>query len=187
MRELKYAILGLVKREPITGYDITKYCSGALSKFWDAKHSQIYPELKRLVDEGLVEYKVTIQGEKLEKKLYTITEAGNEELYNWLDTDEPLGPVPKDAFRLRLYFADSLSRMQLRALFKGQIEKLQQRVRTLELSMAELGGVPEMFTPDFAEYLLITGGIYRDKASIDWIKNCMELTNCSEQECGKEK
>ena len=74
MRNLKYAILGLVNREPMTGYDIKKAFEGrALTSFWHAEHSQIYPELKKLVEEGMLTYDTDIRGEKMEKKLYTIT------------------------------------------------------------------------------------------------------------------
>ena len=55
MRTLKYAILGLINREPMTGYDITReFNSNNLANFWYAKHSQVYPELGRLMDEKLV-------------------------------------------------------------------------------------------------------------------------------------
>ena len=74
MRTLKYAILGLINRKPMTGYDITReFNSNNLANFWYAKHSQVYPELGRLMEEKLVTCEVVIQGEKLEKKLYSIT------------------------------------------------------------------------------------------------------------------
>lgn len=180
MRELKYAILGLVKSQPLTGYDITKSFNDSLSKFWDARHSQIYPELKRLVDEGMLEFKVTIQGERLEKKLYTITERGKEEFANWLGTDEELAATPKDAFRMRLYFGENLTKPELVDLYKGQLEKLKQRISTLEKRIEEIGRVPALKTDDFPEYLLIMGGIYRDRASIEWLKFCIEATDCTE-------
>ena len=75
MRTLKYAILGLMMQAPITGYDISKAFGPGLGSFWSAKHSQIYPELKRLTQEGLIQYSVVTQGERMEKKLYEITEA----------------------------------------------------------------------------------------------------------------
>ena len=43
MRTLKYAILGLINRKPITGYDITKEFNNSLVNFWYAKHRQNYP------------------------------------------------------------------------------------------------------------------------------------------------
>ena len=34
MRTLKYAILGLVNRKPLTGYDLSKEFSKELNNFW---------------------------------------------------------------------------------------------------------------------------------------------------------
>lgn len=67
MRTLKYAILGLLMRSPVTGYDIAKEFGDGLGCFWSAKHSQIYPELKRLTDDGLIQFRTVIQGERMEK------------------------------------------------------------------------------------------------------------------------
>ncbi|MDC7125881.1 MAG: PadR family transcriptional regulator, partial [Spirochaetales bacterium] len=100
MGELKYAILGLLNQRDLTGYDIRKEFKENISSFWDAKHSQIYPELKNLLNEKKVEYEIVIQGEKLEKKLYHITKLGQDELLEWLKTDgEPIS-IPKETFRL---------------------------------------------------------------------------------------
>ena len=61
MRNLKYAILGLVNRKPMTGYDIKKaFEDRALTSFWHAEHSQIYPELKKLVNEGMIRYDTSV-------------------------------------------------------------------------------------------------------------------------------
>lgn len=77
MRVLTYAILGFLDREPMTGYDITtEFKDKEIREFWHAKHSQIYPELKKLTEEGFIEFTIQIQGSKLEKKVYSITESG---------------------------------------------------------------------------------------------------------------
>lgn len=55
MGVLKYAILGLLNRQKMTGYDISRACDTSLFEFWNAKPSQIYPELKSLTEAGLVE------------------------------------------------------------------------------------------------------------------------------------
>lgn len=104
MRSLKYAILGLLCRHPMTGYEIAKEFNNELAEFWYANHSQIYPELKRLNDEGLVSYDIEISGEILEAKRYTITEDGYEDFAKWLNKDEKMQKTPKDIFRLRMYF-----------------------------------------------------------------------------------
>lgn len=67
MGVLKYAILGLLNRQKMTGYDISRACDTSLFEFWNAKHSQIYPELKSLTEAGLVEYEIEIAGNVLQK------------------------------------------------------------------------------------------------------------------------
>ena len=103
MGTLKYAILGLLNRKNMTGYDLSKEFETTLFEFWNAKHSQIYPELKSLSENGLVRYEVEITGNVLEKKVYSITEKGREDFYKWEESLNPLKPVPKDEFRLQLF------------------------------------------------------------------------------------
>ena len=64
MGTLKYAILGLLNRKNMTGYDLSKEFETTLFEFWNAKHSQIYPELKSLSENGLVRYEVEITGKR---------------------------------------------------------------------------------------------------------------------------
>ena len=71
MRELKYAILGLLNQKSMSGYELSAEFGSALNEFWSAKHSQIYPELKKLTQEGMVTYEVAISGNVLQKKIYT--------------------------------------------------------------------------------------------------------------------
>lgn len=73
METLKYAILGLLMKKDMTGYELTKEFNSALFEFWNASHSQIYPKLKALTKEGLIEYHIEITGTVLEKK-YTLSQ-----------------------------------------------------------------------------------------------------------------
>lgn len=62
MRTLKYAILGMLMQKSMTGYELMQQFESALCEFWTANHSQIYPELKKLTEEGMVNFKVEISG-----------------------------------------------------------------------------------------------------------------------------
>ena len=64
-RILKYVILGLLEQGEKSGYDIKNCFNEEIGEFWSAKHSQIYPELRKLTEEGLITYRNTIIGEKL--------------------------------------------------------------------------------------------------------------------------
>ena len=68
MRELKYAILGLLNQKSMSGYELSAEFESALNEFWSANHSQIYPELKKLTQEGMITYEVAISGHVLQKK-----------------------------------------------------------------------------------------------------------------------
>ena len=49
---LGYAILGLLAVEPLTGYQLAQRMRAPIGYMWTAGHSQIYPELAKLLDDG---------------------------------------------------------------------------------------------------------------------------------------
>lgn len=176
MRTLKYALLGLIDREPITGYDISKeFEKRIMANFWHAKHSQVYPELKRLLDEELISFELIVQGEKMEKKLYTITPKGHEEFIDWLLLDEPLPVTPKDVFRLRTFFTDFMSAADFATHLHQQIGKHRLKKKQLEDSLAAYAGsVPPYGTKEFGDYAVLLGANMREDSYIDWLKVCLD-------------
>ncbi|OOM79594.1 transcriptional regulator PadR-like family protein [Clostridium puniceum] len=177
MRTLKYAILGLVNRSSLTGYDITKKFNEGLVEFWYARHSQIYPELKKLTDEDLISYETIIQGEKLEKKLYTITEKGKRSLQKWLAKDDPLEPTPKDVFKLKAYFCDEMNIDILLQQFEIALNKHSERLEYLEASMKKLSktkDISKVSSPSFGDYIVLNSAIMREKSYIDWLNDCIK-------------
>lgn len=182
MRTLKYAILGLINREPMTGYDITReFNSNKLANFWYAKHSQVYPELSRLMEENLVTCEVVIQGEKLEKKLYSITESGREQLQEWLMKDEPLEATPKDVFRLRMYFSDFMTPEQLKIHLTNQLHKHVLKEQHLaDMMMHDYNNTaPTIGTKEFGDFMVLEGAIMREKSYIDWLEDCLKRCSAS--------
>lgn len=173
MRNLKYAILGLLIDTQMTGYDIAKEFSQALNEFWSAKHSQIYPELKKLEQEGLVSFKIEISGEILEKKVYTITEKGKTDFLSWMKKKSELSSTPKDIFRLKMYFAHNINKNELLVLIEDQKNKHQKRLDYLTLSFAQYNAIPKTGTPDFGDYLVLEGAVMREEMTIAWLNNCL--------------
>src|SRR4051794_29228186 len=81
---LGYALLALLEREPLSGYDLGQRMHKPIGFFWQAPRSQIYPELARLESLGYVLHEVIPQEDRPYKKLYTITEAGRLALKSWV-------------------------------------------------------------------------------------------------------
>lgn len=174
MRILKYAILGLLNRHPMTGYDLSKEFDKDLMNFWHAKHSQIYPELKKLTDENLIKYEIQISGEVLEKKVYSITKIGKKELKQWLIIEEDLEPTPKDVFKLRMYFSENMSQNQYIQLLKDQYAKRQIKYDYLNLRLEEYGDAPAFGSPEFGDYIVLLSATMREQTYLEWLKLCLD-------------
>ena len=104
---LKHGLLGLVSSEgSMTGYDLDKFFKNSLNYFWQAKTSQIYRELNAMEDLGWLTSQRVIQEEKPNKKVYTITNEGKEELLTWLlSPDIGRGSEMRSPLLMRIFFA----------------------------------------------------------------------------------
>lgn len=179
MRVLKYAILGLLDKGSLSGYDMTSHFKAELGQFWSAKHSQIYPELKKLTDEGFIEFETVIQGSKLEKKVYSITAAGKRELHEWLTAYQPVPNTVKDEFMLKAYFISAMEPGEADGLFADQLAKRKQKAAFLKERLEELkqeaGPEFSFQSPHFGHYLVLTRALERENGYCNWLKKALEL------------
>lgn len=81
---LAYAILGLLSIRPMSGYDIKKHFQRSLNLLWNAPLTQIYPTLRQLEAQGLVEGELTVQDNRPNKRVFRLTEGGHAVLVDWL-------------------------------------------------------------------------------------------------------
>ncbi len=105
---LRYIILGLLWTHPMTGYDIKQAFDRALASYWNAGNSQIYTTLKNLSQAGLVESELVVQTTRPNRKVYSLTPAGQVELGRWLEEDVP-ERFNKDDFLTKLFFCGETS------------------------------------------------------------------------------
>lgn len=102
---LKYALLGFLNLQPYTGYDLSAHMEVSTAHFWHAKLSQIYTTLKKLEQEGLVESEIEEQDDRPDKRIYTITPAGRDDLQAWLA--QPMTDMDQTKLKLllKVFFA----------------------------------------------------------------------------------
>lgn len=86
----RYAVLGLLTWCPMSGYDIRKTFELSVGNFWSESFGQIYPILRRLVEEKLAVRAVERKKGKPDRHVYSITKKGEAELSAWLA--EPAEP-----------------------------------------------------------------------------------------------
>ena len=180
MGTLKYAILGMLSRKNMTGYDMSKEFDTTLAELWNAKHSQIYPELKNLVAAGLITYDIEISGNTLEKKMYALTGKGREEFCKWQRTYHKLKPVSKDEFRLQMFFADSIPIQERIELMQLRLEEHQSKLKHLKDKLAVFENIPPSKDSEFTDYLVLTGAIIREEGNCQWLKQ--SIIACTDRE-----
>ncbi len=128
-------ILGMLKLGIRTGYDIKKAIDTSTRFFWGASFGQIYPELHRLREEGLVDAKDEPRG-RVKRTEYTLTAKGEQALREWLTSVDGAIFELRDEGLLRLFFGDVLSQDDVLANLRMQqmiFDLVLQRFREIEV------------------------------------------------------
>jgi DNA-binding PadR family transcriptional regulator len=102
---LRHAVLASLLDGPASGYDLAKRMDISVAAFWHALPSQIYGELAQLEREGLVSAKRVEQDRRPAKRLYTLTEAGTDELAAHTRA-QPKPTAIKDELMVQIQAAD---------------------------------------------------------------------------------
>src|SRR6266576_3079514 len=92
---ISYVVLGLVAfLGRATSYDMKRLANMSVGYFWTFPHSQLYAEPDRLVKLGLLHEDREEGGRR--RRVYSVTDAGREELGDWLAEPEKLHEMFKD-------------------------------------------------------------------------------------------
>ena len=143
-----YVILGMLRIGKRTGYDIKQLVDKSTRFFWAASYGQIYPELKRLEQAGLVRGAADPQGGR-QRRAYELTDEGNRALDDWLATPDVSVIETRDLALLKLFFADDLPPEGAAALARAASERHAGIVAALEQveagKVADGGGTSMQF------------------------------------------
>ncbi len=153
-------ILGMIAFGQRTGYDIKAFVDKTTRYFWAASYGQIYPELKRLEDQGLVRGRSEPSGGRA-RTVYELTEAGAAALQHWLESDEETLYELRDEGMLKLFFSDSVP--------EGRIEIVRAMRTREERALAHLRSIePHASKGPKGSYLTLQLGIGLTEWTIDW-------------------
>jgi len=101
-------LLGLLTIAPMSGYDLGQTIRASVGHMWNESYGQIYPNLKKLAQDGCVVSKTERQKGKPDRRIYSITKKGRERLAKWL-TVPPQPEVPRNELLLKLFFGAQTS------------------------------------------------------------------------------
>ena len=173
---LKHAILGFLNYTPKTGYELKAAFDTSVQHFWSADQSQIYRTLTQLEKAGWAEMEIVVQDDRPNRKVYSITEAGRDELHRWLVT-----PIThhdqRSAALIQVFFAGQLPNEEILKIF----ERARQQFEVIQTAYEQ---VPEQMAPYEAEvsnprekffwYLTLELGFMSMRTQLEWIDSVIE-------------
>ena len=168
---IKHAILGLLSKKPLHGYELKAAYEEDLVPATQLNYGQVYTTLERLGRDGLVGHEVVSQAERPDKKVYALTAAGRKELREWLNTPSQLDLDLRNETFLKLTLArrlpgvDSLDvlAVERRACFERLHEVTQTRARA------------DKEDASLQTRLLLDLAVLRLEAFLKWLERCAEI------------
>jgi DNA-binding PadR family transcriptional regulator len=139
-------ILGMLAFGLRTGYDIKQLVDRSTRLFWAASYGQIYPELRRLEEQGLVAGRSEPTGGR-PRMVYEPTEAGMAALIGWLESDAAPTYELRDEGMLKLFFSDVAEpgrRLEIVRAMRRRHEAKRAELAELEVKAAEMRPGPAL-------------------------------------------
>jgi DNA-binding PadR family transcriptional regulator len=158
-----YVILGMLRAEARSGYEIKQAVDNSTRFFWAASYGQIYPELAKLAKAGLVEGASAPTGGR-QRTVYRLTDEGREELRRWLD-QAPERLELRDEGLLKLFFAGAADRGQALEIIDAKRRLMEEKVAALRAiePFAEAASESDPYP-----YVVLRYGIESSEWVIDW-------------------
>jgi DNA-binding PadR family transcriptional regulator len=156
-----YVILGLLSLGPKSGYEIKAFVDKSTRFFWAASYGQIYPELRKLADAGLIRGEAKPAGGR-RRTVYELTAEGRIRLREWLEV-EPEVLEMRDEGLLKLFFADAAGGESATATLDAKRRHHLEVVEQLRVIEPLAAAAPERFPALVCRY-----GIECNQWMADW-------------------
>ena len=173
----RFAVLGMLAIGERSGYDLKKEFERRMSHFWAESVGQIYPTLKKLLEEGLVSARQDPGTGRRARTVYSITSRGQKELRAWLE-EPPQAEQVRNEILLKLYFGPEIG-VETAMAHLARFEASQRRI--LELMKGFTTEIEEVSESDEQELfwkITLGSGLHVVQARIAW---CCEARSTLEQ------
>jgi PadR family transcriptional regulator, regulatory protein AphA len=172
---LKFIVLGMLRENPMTGYELKQRIDHSVSHFWHAYQSQVYAMLQKLEQDTLLTSTLEEGDRTLNRRVYRLTEAGEQALQAWYAEHLESLPGVKDDLLVRVFFAEPRDRESLKDELRFQLYLRQQQLahfNMLDHVNFPAHGDNDTHNVDFAEEVL-QFGIQYQKLYIDWLESLL--------------
>jgi DNA-binding PadR family transcriptional regulator len=171
---LAQAILASLIDRPCSGYDLAKQFDGSVGFFWKASHQQIYRELSKLEDLLWITSETILQAARPDKKLYSVTELGKQQLVEWMAQASEPTPI-KDDLLVKI-FAGYLSPQIILAEVERHREAHRERLSEYrDLQQQYFQNPQKLPLQAKFKYLTLLRGISYETDWVAWCEEAIQL------------
>jgi DNA-binding PadR family transcriptional regulator len=176
---LRDAVLAALLEGESSGYDLAKGFDASVANFWMATPQQLYRELDRLADQGLIQARVVHQERRPNKRMYSLTEAGREAIQQFTSR-APKPSVIRDELLIKVQASDAGNAAAVRDFI---VERLQwataklQRYERLRTRLLDDRAEEEYLaqTERVGPYLTLLRGISFERENIRWAERALAI------------
>ncbi|HVL89049.1 MAG TPA: PadR family transcriptional regulator [Actinomycetota bacterium] len=177
-----YAVLGILSIHPMSGYELAQAAERSIANFWPISRSQVYSELARLEDLGLIAGADVAQERVPDKRVFEITPAGEDAFTEWVSAPGYEPTRMRLGFCLKTFFGHHMPRETMVENLERFKKENEEQIAYLQRVVNMLGVLPEAaFTRATAEL-----GLRIARTSAQWaeelLANVPEIRHSSGEE-----
>jgi PadR family transcriptional regulator AphA len=166
----RYVVLGMLTQGPLTGYGLRQRIAMSVGHFWQESYGQLYPTLRQLAAEGLVEARAARGGPGRAGATYHVTANGRAVLSGWLALPPVLEPQRNEVL-LKVFFAGAAAPQVTARNLEGVAAKVRGELAQLEAVAARLGCGDVARHPDSPYWrLTLDFGLSVLRAVLEWLE-----------------
>ncbi|MBD2440086.1 PadR family transcriptional regulator [Nostoc sp. FACHB-110] len=173
---LAHAILSVLIDSPCSGYDLAKKfdqsVEGSVGFFWEASFQQIYRELNRLEEKGWLQAEKVFQENRPDKRIYSVTALGKQQLCEWIVAAETTTPL-KDDLLVKLYAGYLVKSEIILAKLETHYQEHQQKLAIYQEIATKFFQNPQKLSTQMKFiYITLRRGIHYEQGWLAW---CTEI------------
>jgi len=172
---IAHAILVSLINTPASGYELAKQFEASVGFFWKATYQQIYRELTKLEDLGWISAQVIAQETRPDKKLYSVTELGKQQLIEWMNS-KCEAAVIKDDLLVKIFAGYLIPNQKLVEELERHRQIHIQKLKVYQDIEQQHFQNPQTLAPEYKfRYLTLRKGIGYETDWISWCEEAIEL------------
>lgn len=176
---LRDAILAALLEGESSGYDLAKEFHASVANFWTATPQQLYRELEKMADQGLVAARVVAQQRRPNKRLFSLTDAGRAALRDYT-ARTPKPTAVRDELLVQVQAVEAGDADAVRAAIRDRLGVAETKLKRYERLRERLldGRTEEEFLSSaerIGRYLTLARGIAFEQENIRWCEFALSV------------